>query len=74
MQHSIHIVTERIRNTLSHEMCHLACWIINRNLKENHGNIWKGWSVDNKPSNAFTYLHLKGSKGHEQKARRRNHG
>ncbi|KLO20406.1 hypothetical protein SCHPADRAFT_948665 [Schizopora paradoxa] len=35
---------ERIRNTLSHEMCHLACWVINRNIKENHGNLWKGWA------------------------------
>ncbi|KAI5115417.1 hypothetical protein M0805_004881, partial [Coniferiporia weirii] len=35
---------ERIRNTLSHEMCHLACWVINRNPKENHGGIWSGWA------------------------------
>ncbi|EJD04361.1 uncharacterized protein FOMMEDRAFT_28080 [Fomitiporia mediterranea MF3/22] len=34
---------ERIRNTLSHEMCHLACWVINRNPKENHGREWKAW-------------------------------
>ncbi|OCH92687.1 hypothetical protein OBBRIDRAFT_726371 [Obba rivulosa] len=36
---------ERIRNTLSHEMCHLACWIINKNIKESHGNIFKGWAA-----------------------------
>ncbi|KAL5495646.1 hypothetical protein ACEPAI_1109 [Sanghuangporus weigelae] len=34
---------ERIRNTLSHEMCHLACWVINCNPKENHGGVWRGW-------------------------------
>ena len=34
---------ERIRNTLSHEMCHLACWIISNEPTENHGNIFKGW-------------------------------
>ncbi|KAG1885658.1 SprT-like family-domain-containing protein [Suillus subluteus] len=32
---------ERIRNTLSHEMCHLACWIINENPKEGHGQAFK---------------------------------
>ncbi|KAI0042748.1 hypothetical protein FA95DRAFT_1609929 [Auriscalpium vulgare] len=32
---------ERIRNTLSHEMCHLACWIINQDPKEGHGKAFK---------------------------------
>ncbi|KAI0963030.1 hypothetical protein AcW1_000231 [Taiwanofungus camphoratus] len=36
---------ERIRNTLSHEMCHLACWIINGDPKEGHGKIFKGWAT-----------------------------
>jgi len=36
---------ERIRNTLSHEMCHLACWIINGDPKEGHGKVWKGWAA-----------------------------
>lgn len=36
---------ERIRNTLSHEMCHLACWIINQDPKEGHGKVWKSWWV-----------------------------
>ncbi|KAL6300289.1 SprT-like family-domain-containing protein [Sparassis latifolia] len=35
---------ERIRNTLSHEMCHLACWIINKDPKEGHGQIFKEWA------------------------------
>ncbi|KAG1755052.1 SprT-like family-domain-containing protein [Suillus paluster] len=35
---------ERIRNTLSHEMCHLACWIINGNPKEGHGPAFKAWA------------------------------
>ena len=34
---------ERIRNTLSHEMCHLACWIINGDPKENHGKAFHSW-------------------------------
>ncbi|KAG6918674.1 hypothetical protein DXG01_012491 [Tephrocybe rancida] len=35
---------ERIRNTLSHEMCHLASWIIDASPKEVHGRIFKAWS------------------------------
>ncbi|KAJ8091326.1 hypothetical protein AAF712_013577 [Marasmius tenuissimus] len=35
---------ERIRKTLAHEMCHLACWIINGNLQENHGPLFKSWA------------------------------
>ncbi|PAV21792.1 hypothetical protein PNOK_0174900 [Pyrrhoderma noxium] len=34
---------ERIRNTLSHEMCHLASWVIDKRPKENHGDIWRKW-------------------------------
>lgn len=34
---------ERIRNTLSHEMCHLACWIIDEAPTENHGALFKRW-------------------------------
>ncbi|KIP03261.1 hypothetical protein PHLGIDRAFT_51488, partial [Phlebiopsis gigantea 11061_1 CR5-6] len=36
---------ERIRNTLSHEMCHLACWIINGDPKEGHGRGFKAWAA-----------------------------
>ncbi|KAI0078484.1 hypothetical protein K474DRAFT_1593860 [Panus rudis PR-1116 ss-1] len=36
---------ERIRNTLSHEMCHLACWVISNAPKENHGRIFKAWAA-----------------------------
>ncbi|KAJ6626944.1 SprT-like family-domain-containing protein [Mycena sp. CBHHK59/15] len=35
---------ERIRNTLSHEMCHLACWMIDRNTDEAHGKLFKAWA------------------------------
>jgi len=34
---------DRIRKTLAHEMCHLACWIIDRNPKEAHGSLFKSW-------------------------------
>lgn len=35
---------ERIRNTLSHEMCHLASWIVDKEIKEAHGKFWKAWT------------------------------
>ncbi|KAF8167847.1 SprT-like family-domain-containing protein [Crassisporium funariophilum] len=35
---------ERIRNTLSHEMCHLATWIIDQEINEHHGKIFKRWA------------------------------
>ncbi|KAJ6569622.1 SprT-like family-domain-containing protein [Mycena capillaripes] len=35
---------ERIRNTLSHEMCHLACWIIDKQIKESHGKFFHRWA------------------------------
>ncbi|KAG1894886.1 uncharacterized protein F5891DRAFT_1281438 [Suillus fuscotomentosus] len=38
------VLLERIRNTLSHEMCHLASWVINGNPKEGHGQIFKAWA------------------------------
>ncbi|KAF8807653.1 hypothetical protein BYT27DRAFT_7242120 [Phlegmacium glaucopus] len=35
---------ERIRNTLSHEMCHLATWIIDKEINEHHGQNFKKWA------------------------------
>lgn len=35
--------SERIANTLAHEMCHLACWVISNAPNENHGKIFKMW-------------------------------
>jgi len=35
---------ERIQNTLSHEMCHLATWIIDGKAAERHGNLWWSWA------------------------------
>ncbi|KAF5338426.1 hypothetical protein D9758_012240 [Tetrapyrgos nigripes] len=34
---------DRIRRTLAHEMCHLACWVIDKNPKESHGPLFKSW-------------------------------
>ncbi|KAJ4485498.1 SprT-like family-domain-containing protein [Lentinula aciculospora] len=36
---------ERIDRTLSHEMCHLASWIISTKIDEYHGSIFKGWAA-----------------------------
>ncbi|KAJ3551285.1 hypothetical protein NM688_g4790 [Phlebia brevispora] len=34
----------RIRYTLSHEMCHLACWVIDGAMNEQHGALFKKWA------------------------------
>ncbi|KAG8687547.1 hypothetical protein FRC09_013428 [Ceratobasidium sp. 395] len=34
---------ERINNTLSHEMCHLAAWIVDGEVKHQHGPRFKAW-------------------------------
>lgn len=34
---------ERMRDTLAHEMCHAACFIINQ-VNDGHGRVWKGWA------------------------------
>ncbi|KAF8917564.1 SprT-like family-domain-containing protein [Mucidula mucida] len=36
---------ERILLTMAHEMCHLACWIINKKHNENHGALFKDWAA-----------------------------
>ncbi|KAJ1309617.1 hypothetical protein OPQ81_006387 [Rhizoctonia solani] len=35
---------ERVRNTLSHEMCHLGAWIFDSEMKPPHGPAFKRWS------------------------------
>ncbi|KAF9072678.1 SprT-like family-domain-containing protein [Rhodocollybia butyracea] len=35
---------DRIDRTLSHEMCHLATWIISGKTDEQHGQIFKTWA------------------------------
>lgn len=32
----------RLRDTLLHEMCHAATWIVN-NVADGHGSYWKAW-------------------------------
>uniref|UniRef100_A0A0N7ZDR3 SprT-like domain-containing protein n=1 Tax=Scylla olivacea TaxID=85551 RepID=A0A0N7ZDR3_SCYOL len=34
---------ERLRDTLIHEMCHAAAWIIS-GYKDGHGPLWKAWA------------------------------
>ncbi|EPS99604.1 hypothetical protein FOMPIDRAFT_99402 [Fomitopsis schrenkii] len=51
---------ERIRNTLSHEMCHLACWIISEKPTESHGSIFKTWArkvMEGRPDVEVTTKH-----------------
>ncbi|KZS90316.1 hypothetical protein SISNIDRAFT_551632 [Sistotremastrum niveocremeum HHB9708] len=35
---------ERVRNTLSHELCHLAVFLIDGDLNPSHGVSWKKWA------------------------------
>lgn len=35
---------DRLRDTLIHEMCHAATWIINE-VSDGHGPFWKAWYV-----------------------------
>lgn len=41
---------ERMRNTLSHELCHLASWVIDGKLDEGHGRVWKSWYASDRLS------------------------
>ena len=34
---------DRLRDTLVHEMCHAAAWLIS-GYKDGHGPIWKNWA------------------------------
>lgn len=55
----IHISTkvcndaERLRDTLAHEMCHAAAFLVSR-CNDNHGPIWKSWT---RKVN-FTFRHI----------------
>ena len=35
---------DRLRNTLAHEMCHAAAWLVNHNSKPPHGPVFKTWA------------------------------
>jgi predicted SprT family Zn-dependent metalloprotease len=34
----------RLRSTLSHEMCHVAAWVISKEWKEHHGSVFWEWA------------------------------
>ncbi|XP_029036312.2 putative uncharacterized protein DDB_G0291812 isoform X2 [Osmia bicornis bicornis] len=44
---------DRLRDTLIHEMCHAAAWLIN-DVSDGHGPFWTGWA--NKAMNTFPEL------------------
>ena len=37
------MVTDRLRDTLIHEMCHAATWLIDGNRRDQHGPCWQSW-------------------------------
>ena len=47
---------DRLRDTLIHEMCHAASWIISGKWKEGHGKIFQAWGE--KATNTFPELPL----------------
>jgi len=36
----------KLRNTLAHELCHCACFVIDDDRHSHHGHLFKRWSVD----------------------------
>ncbi|KAK5982582.1 SprT domain-containing protein [Trichostrongylus colubriformis] len=36
---------DRVRDTLIHELCHAAVWILDGRRKEGHGPLWKKWAA-----------------------------
>ncbi|XP_011551170.3 uncharacterized protein LOC105382893 [Plutella xylostella] len=35
----------RLRDTLIHEMCHAATWVIDQELRAGHGPLWRKWAT-----------------------------
>lgn len=35
----------KLRHTLSHELCHIAAWVLSHEIKPSHGGAFKLWSV-----------------------------
>ncbi|KAA1114051.1 hypothetical protein PGTUg99_013105 [Puccinia graminis f. sp. tritici] len=33
----------KLRSTLAHELCHVACWFIDHKMRENHGRFFQAW-------------------------------
>uniref|UniRef100_A0A158QQ23 SprT-like domain-containing protein n=1 Tax=Haemonchus placei TaxID=6290 RepID=A0A158QQ23_HAEPC len=36
---------DRVRDTLIHELCHAAVWVVDGKRKEGHGPLWKKWAA-----------------------------
>ena len=43
IMHSYVPTAERIRDTVIHEMCHAANWLIDGTRRAGHGRLWKAW-------------------------------
>jgi len=35
---------DRLRDTMIHELCHAAVWIISEENDDRHGPVWRGWA------------------------------
>lgn len=57
---------ERLRDTLVHEMCHAATWIVNE-VADGHGKCWKAWYIShfNHVSINLHFFYMQGYKSNE---------
>ena len=46
----------KLRDTLAHEICHCALWVINNDPKSHHGKAFKEWSVIRPPDLVHPFL------------------
>jgi len=40
---------ERLQNTIAHEACHAATYVVSGDFKNQHGSTWKSWYVTSPP-------------------------
>ena len=43
MSSKVCTTAERMRDTLAHEICHAACFLINQ-VNDGHGSVWRSWA------------------------------
>ena len=43
LAHPLFRILARLNSTLAHEMCHIATWLISKDMKSPHGKNFKMW-------------------------------
>lgn len=44
---------EKLRCTLAHELCHIAAWAVDKEMKPAHGPAFKSWYASSEESHQF---------------------